>query len=173
MRQNIYRIRKSFIIPLAIDTVLLSVLFILSCLVRGSLMERGVLALFVLAAFFVLIEATRRTIVISDEGLRINKFFRLKTLAWTEITHIGCLTLRRRVYILLTTTKGFYVMSNAYDRFSPMVRDLVEHVPGETIEVEDEARAQIENPVRNVSDLIAAWVAAAVLSCIIYFKLTS
>ena len=171
MPQNVYRIRTSFLIPLTIDVVLLFVLIILSCLMKGSSMERAVLAVFLILTFFILIEAYRRTITIGDEGLKIKKFFKIKAVFWSDITHIGCLVIRGRAYILLTTTKGFYILSNAYDRFSQLVRDFIEHIPSETIEIEEEARVQIQHPVHNVSDLIAAWIAASVLTGIICLKL--
>jgi hypothetical protein len=173
MPRHIYRIRKSFVIPLTIDCILLFVLMAMAWLDRSPSLERGVITVFFLLALFVLIEAARRGIAISDEGLKINKFFKIKNLLWTDITHIGCLVLRSRVYILLTTTKGFHILSNAYEGFPRMVGDLLGHIPADTIEVEAEARAQCENPVRNTADLIAVWVAAVVLAGIICVKLFS
>lgn len=173
MPQKTYRIRKSFLLPLAVDVILLLALLILSCAVRGSALERAVLIVLFIVTLLVLSEAARRVIMIGEGGLKIAKFFRIKDLAWPDITHIGCLSVRSRVYILLTTTQGFYVISNAYDRFSEMIRDIIEHIPSESVEVEAEARGQIEHPTRNVSDLIAAWIAAAVLTGIIYLKLVS
>jgi hypothetical protein len=173
MPQNIYRIRKSFLIPLTIDAVLLFALLILSCLVKGSSLERAILTVFFIAVLFVLVEAAKRAIEIGDEGVKIKKFFRIKSLAWTDITHIGCLIVRSRVYILLTTTKGFFIFSNAYDHFSQMIRDLASHISSETVEVEDGVRAQIENPAHSLTDLVAAWIAAAVMTGIIVIKLIS
>jgi hypothetical protein len=173
MTQNTYRIKKSLLIPLSIDAVLLLVLLGLSFLIRGSSVERAVLGIILIAILFALFEAFRRTVTIGEEGLEIKKFFKTKVLAWTDITHIGCLLLRRRRYILLTTTRGFYILSNAYDRFSQMVQDLIGHIPPDTIEIEEEARAQGKDTARTISDTIAAWVAAAVLISIIYVKLNT
>ncbi|MDD5168205.1 MAG: hypothetical protein PHN75_05265 [Syntrophales bacterium] len=171
MPRNTYRIRKSFLIPIAVDAALLTVLLVLSYVIKGSVTEKTVLTVLLLTALFVTVEAFKRMVAIGEEGLMVRKFFRTKELLWREITHIGCLIVRRRVYILLTTTRGFFIISNAYDKFSQMVGDLIGHIPPDGIEVEDEARAQIDNPVRNVSDLIAAWVAAAALSGMIFLKL--
>jgi hypothetical protein len=173
MPQNIYRIRKAFLIPLTIDAVLLFVLLILSCIVKGSSLERAVLTVFLITLLFVLVEAARRTIEIGEEGIQIKKFFRIRSLAWIDITHIGCLMVRSRVYILLTTTKGFFILSNAYDHFSQMIRDIVGHIPSETVEVEDGVRTQIDNPLYNLTDLVAAWIAAVLMTGIICFKLIS
>lgn len=170
---NLYRIRKSFLIPLGLDTLLLLALLILSFLGKGSGIERAVLAVLFLVALFVLQEAVQRAIIVEDAAFRIKKFFKTKALAWTDLTHIGCLMLRSRVYILLTTKKGFYVISNAYDRFPQLIQDLIAHTPSEGIEVEESAKSQVTNPVRNVSDIIAVWFAAVVLAGIIGLKITS
>ena len=170
MPQHTYKIRTTFLIPIALDVVLLLVLTVMSCLMKGSSLERGVLTVFLVLTLLMTIEAYRRTIIIADQGLTIKKFFKIKTLAWTDITHVGCLVIRSRAYILLTTTKGFYILSNAYDRFSQLVCNLIEHIPSETIEIEDEVKTQAQHPIRNISDLIAAWVAASVLMGIICLK---
>lgn len=173
MPNDRYRIQKAFIIPLGIDTLLLFVLLVLSFAVNGAPVERAVLTILFVAALFVFLEATRRFVAISDEALKIGKFFKVRSLAWTEVTHVGCLILRSRVYLLLTTTRGFYILSNTYERFSSLVRDLIAHLPSENIEVEEQARAQADHPTRNLSNAIAAWFAAAVLIGIVYLKLTS
>jgi hypothetical protein len=173
MAQNTYRIRTSFIIPLAADAVLLVALFILSLLVKGTGVERTVLAVILLPAFFVLAEAVKRAITVGDGGIEIKKFFRTKALAWQDITHIGCLRIRAKIYILLTTTKGFYIISNAYDRFPQLVRHIIDHIPSEAVEIEDEVRVQINQSGGQLSNIVAAWIAAAVLTGIIYLKLFS
>ena len=170
---NLYRIRKSFLIPLALDTLLLLVLLILTFPTKGSGTERAVLAILFLVALFVLQEAARRGITIGNEAFHIKKFFKTKTLDWTDLTHIGCLAMRSRIYILLTTKKGLYVISNAYDRFPQLVQDLIAHTPADGIEIEESAKNLVTNPVRNVSDVIAVWFAAIVLAGIIGLKITS
>jgi hypothetical protein len=172
MSQNTYRIRKAFVIPFALDTLLLySAGAIWSG--KGSGPERAVLAILFLVVLFVLQEAARRGITIGNEAFQIKKFLKTRTLAWSDLTHIGCLALRNRVYILLTTKKGFYVISNAYDRFPDLVQELIAHTPGDGIEIEEGAKAQVANPTRNISDIIAVWVAALVLASIIGLKITS
>jgi hypothetical protein len=104
-----------------------------------------------------------------DQGIMIRKFMRKKELRWDDITHIGALILRNRVYILLTTVKGFYILSNAYEKFSTLVSNLVGHMDNE--KVEEEVRRQIEHPARNMSDIIMTWFTAMVLAGIIIIKL--
>ncbi|MGO9137502.1 MAG: hypothetical protein ACLP9S_19440 [Syntrophales bacterium] len=94
---------------------------------------------------------------------------RKKELRWEEITYIGALILRKRVYLLLTTVKGFYILSNSYEKFSTLVSDLVGRMDNE--KVEEEVRKQIEHPAKNMSDIIMTWFTAVVLAGIIITKL--
>ena len=171
MPQNIYRIRTSFLIPLGVDAALLMALLVLSYAVNGSSTEKAVLTLLLITALLAAVEAFKRIVAIGEEGFIVKKFFKSKEIAWRDITHIGCLRVRSRCYILLTTTKGFIILSNAYDQFPRMIADLIGHIPPDSIEIEDEARAQIQNPSRNLSDLIAAWIAACALTGMICLKL--
>jgi len=94
---------------------------------------------------------------------------RKKELRWEEITYIGALILRKRVYLLLTTVKGFYILSNSYENFPTLVSDLVGRMDNE--KVEEEVRKQIEHPAKNMSDIIMTWFTAVVLIGIIVAKL--
>jgi len=173
MPETVYRIRRSFTIPLAIDVLLLFALLVLSLAVKGSVTERVVLSGFFTVSLLIMIEAVSRKIVISEGGFVLKKLLKTREFLWGDITHVGCLSLRSKVYILLTTKKGFQVLSNAYEPFAPIVRDIVNHLDTEKIEVEAEARMQMDKPTKNLSDLVAAWIAAVVLSGIIYLKLIS
>jgi len=173
MPEAVYRIRRSFIIPLGIDVALLFVLLAMSLAIKGSITERVALAVLFTISLLIMIEAVSRKIVISEGGFILKKLLKTREFLWSDITHVGCLSLRSKRYILLTTTKGLHVLSNAYEPFASLVRDIVNHLDTEKIEVEAEARMQMGNPARNLSDLVAAWIAAALLSSIIYLKLIS
>jgi hypothetical protein len=173
MPEAVYRIRRSFIIPLAIDVLLLCILLVLSFAVKGTVTEKIVLTVFFTGSLLILLEALSRKIAINDGGASLKKFFKIKKLLWSDITHVGCLSLRSKVYILLTTKKGFFILSNAYEPFSALIRNIINHLDTEKIEVEGEARAQMERPVENISDLVAVWIAAALLTAIIFIKFIS
>jgi hypothetical protein len=79
--------------------------------------------------------------------------------------------MRKRVYLLLTTTRGFIILSNAYEDFSALIRNIVAQVGPE--KVEEEVRAQAERPVRNRADVISLWFAVVVISGLIILKLSS
>ncbi|HOF05076.1 MAG TPA: hypothetical protein PK175_01575 [Syntrophales bacterium] len=165
-----YRIRRSFLVPLAVDVLLLFALLVISLTYKGSGTERIFLASLSLFSLPILAEAALRKVIVSEGGVALKKLGKLRELLWSDITHVGCLKVRSRVYILLTTKKGFHIISNAYDSFAALVGDIVGHLDAEKIEIEAEAKEQIDNPTRNSSDLMAAWIAAVVLAAIIYVK---
>ena len=169
MYQNVYRIRRSFLFPFFVDFILLFLLLLLSYFLGGSKLERILLTAIFIPVLYVLFESSFRMVQTGDQGIMIRKFMRKKELRWEDITHIGALILRKRVYILLTTVKGFYILSNAYEKFSTLVSDLVGHMDNE--KVEEEVRKQIEHPAKNMSDIIMTWFTAAVLAGIIITKL--
>jgi hypothetical protein len=169
MYQNVYRIRRSFLFPFFVDFILLFFLLLLSYFLSGSKLERILLTTIFVPVLYVLFESSFRMVRTGDQGIMIRKFMRKKELRWEDITHIGALILRKRVYILLTTVKGFYILSNAYEKFSTLVSDLVGHMDNE--KVEEEVRKQIEHPAKNMSDIIMTWFTAVVLAGIIITKL--
>jgi hypothetical protein len=173
MPETVYRIRRSFTIPLAIDVVLLFALLGLSLAWKGSGTERIILTAFFAITLLIMIEAMNRKVIITEGGIVLKKLMKTKELLWSDITHVGSLSLRSKVFILLTTKKGFHILSNAYEPFASLVQNIVSHLDTEKIEVEEEARMQMDKPTKNISDLVAVWVAAVVLSGIIYLKLTS
>jgi hypothetical protein len=171
MTERIFRIRKAFLIPLALDVTLLLILFLLSVLFKGMPSERVVLAAFFIPSALIFFEAVSRRVIARDQEIVIKKFLREKSFQWHEITHVGTLMMRKKIYFLLTTTKGFHVLSNAYKDYPDLVRHLDAHLDKE--KVDDEVRAQAEKSVANISDIIAAWFAVVVLLGIIMMKIFS
>ncbi len=169
MYQNVYRIRRSFLFPFFVDFILLFFLLLLSYFLGGSKLERISLTAIFIPVLCVLFESSFRIVQTGNQGIMIRKFMRKKELRWEEITYIGALILRKRVYLLLTTVKGFYILSNSYEKFSTLVSDLVGRMDNE--KVEEEVRKQIEHPAKNMSDIIMTWFTAVVLAGIIITKL--
>ena len=131
MYQNVYRIRRSFLFPFFVDFILLFFLLLLSYFMGGSKLERILLTAIFIPVLYVLFESSFRMVQTGDQGVMIRKFMRKKELRWEDITHIGALILRSRAYLLLTTVKGFYILSNAYEKFSHLVADLASHMDNE------------------------------------------
>jgi hypothetical protein len=168
MTQTTYRIKTSFLLPLGLDTFLLLVLLLASLLGAGTGTERVVLGLFFLMALAVFVEAGSRRVAADEEGITIRKFFRETRLLWREINYAGTLVMRGKAYILLTTTKGYHVLSSAYGEYGRLVAGLVSRLDAER--VEEALRVQADEPLRGRSDAAAAWFAAVVILGILILK---
>ena len=169
MYRNIYKIRISFLIPFTADFILLFFLLLLSYYLRGPHLEKIALTVIFISVLCVFFESLSRKVLTGDQGIMIRKFLRNKELRWDDITHVGALILRKRVYLLLTTVKGFYILSNTYERFPTLVRDVADHLAEE--KMEEEVRKQIEHPVKIISDVVMTWFTALILIGIITIKL--
>jgi hypothetical protein len=169
MYQKIYRIKKAFLVAFSTDVFLLFLLLLLSIFITGSAIERVVLTLIFITVLLIFLESMSRKVLTGDQGILIRKFLREKELLWSDITQVGMVVLRKRVYLLLTTVKGFHILTNAYSEFPSLLREIVDHVEKE--KVDEEVRSQIEHPIKKISYIILMWFAAAVLIAIIAFKL--
>ena len=171
MNDGTHRIRRSFIIPFTVVLILIIGLWVFSFFCRGTSSERVFLTIVLIPLALAWGEAIFRQVILWNEGIKIRKFMRQKSLLWEDITHVGCLIMRKKVYLLLTTVKGFFIISNEYERFQDLAGGLVGHLDGGKIEIEAEVRQQIEHPLKNWSNVVAAWVAAVVLTFILFLKL--
>jgi hypothetical protein len=169
MAERYYTIRRAFLMVLGLDAFLLLCLFSISLITKGDSMENLILMLFFLPALVLFLECLFRRVTVAEEGLAIRKLGRSKTLLWDEITRVGYLILRRKVYLLLTTVKGFFVISNAFEGFPRLVEEVVAHV--EPDRVEQDVRLQAGRSMKGVANIVAAWVAAALMMAMIVIKL--
>lgn len=164
-----YKIRKSFLLPLSIDVVLLFVLIVISLFTDSHATERIILILFFIPTLFFLIESSMREVFIDNESLTIKKFFKKKIIGWGEITNVDTVILRKKAYLAVTTTKGFYVISNSYEAFSSLIGDIVGHLDNE--KVEKRVGTIITHPIYKRSDIVGAWIIAFLIVAILYAKI--
>jgi hypothetical protein len=169
MPQRSYSIRRAFLIPLGVDAFLLFGLLMIALLLKGDGTEKLVFTLFFLPTCVLFLESLCRRVVVTDGGLTVRKLGRAKAVTWEEITHVGCLTLHRKVYVLLTTVKGFFIISNAYEGFSALAEEIVARVEPER--VEEEVRLLTGRSLAGVAHIVSAWVAAAFMVGIILMKI--
>ena len=170
MAQNVFKIRRAFLVPFITIVVLLLLLLLLS-LFRGQMWEKIVLAVSFASTLLIAIEATKRKIVLTDKGLEIKKFFRTKEFVWTEITHLDVVNLRNKVYFLLTTTKGFYFFSNLLENHALLIRSLVDKLGNERVETE--VKNYLDHPVERRSLIVMCWFAVLISTAFIILKLGS
>lgn len=171
MDKKSYKIRKSFLVPLSLDAFFLFILLAISLFTDSHPAERIVLTIILIPLIYILIEMTVREAIISDEGIKIKKFLRQKSLEWQSITNVDTVVVRKKVFLALTTTKGFHVLSNSYGNFTNLVQDIIRHAGSE--KVEGRVKDIVAQPIRKISDIVGAWVAALLLAVIIYIKLFS
>ncbi len=168
MSEKTYKIRKAFLVPFSIDVVLLFVLIVMSLFTNSHPTERIILILFFLPSLFFLLEAYMREVFIGEEGLAIKKVFKKRVIRWTEISNVDTVVLGKKAYLAVTTSKGFYVVSNSYEKFSRLTDDIVEHLDSE--KVEERVRAIITHPIYKRSDIIGAWIIAFLIVAVLYSK---
>ena len=168
MQESAYRARVSFLVPLILDTLLLCVLVLIS-LFRGTFpAETIILVIILLPLTYLLLESLVRLVSVGETGIRIQKLFRNKTLQWEDITNVDVMIIRKKIYLLLTTTKGFYILTNTFGNFTTLVQDITGHLRDDV--VEQRVLEVAERSVVRRADVVAAWIAVAMLAIIIYLK---
>lgn len=170
MTQSIFKIKRTFLIPFITVVVLLFLLFLIS-LFKGQMLEKIILAVSFAITLFIAVEATKRKIIVTTEGLQIKKFFRIKELTWAEITQLGVVILRNKIYFILTTTKGFYFFSNLLENHALLIRSLVDKVENEKVEIE--VKNYLENPVEQRSLIVMCWFGVLICTAFIILKVLS
>lgn len=168
MFKRSFKIKKAFLIPLGLDAFLLLCLVLISLLPQGTAMERLVFTIFFLPTFYLFAESLWRRVTVDEAGITIRKLWREKVASWGEITHVGCLNLHKKIYILLTTVKGFFIVSNAYNGFPSLVEEIVGRVDAE--KVEEEVRLLSGRSPVGIAHVVLTWVAAALMLGIILTK---
>lgn len=168
MDQGTFKIRKDFLQPFFAMVALLAVLLLLS-LWKGQPWEKILLAVSFIGTLLVAIEAAARSITVTPDGLAIKKFFRKKEVAWPTMTHLAIVTLNRKIYFLLTTTKGFYFFSNMFENHALLIRSIADRLDIEKVEAE--VRNYLENPVERRSLIVICWVIVCIIAAFIVLKL--
>ena len=169
MSQRFYGVRRALLIPLGLDVVLLFGLLTNALFLNGETAEKLVFALFFVPTLALFLVSYRRRVAVAEGGLVIRRLLGEKALAWDEITLVGCLTLHRKVYLLLTTIKGFFIVSSVLEGFPTLAEEIVTHVGAER--VEEDCRLQAGRAVTGLATIAPAWIAAAAMIGIIFLKL--
>lgn len=171
MTQMAYRIRRAFLLPFGLDVFLIFLLLALSFSGGGTFFQSAALVALFLVSLAAFLELSSRFVAVSAQGLTVKKFLRTKELSWEDIIHVGGLTLRSKVYLLLTTVKGFYIFSNTYDGLPGLARDILGNIDSE--KVDQEVRDEMENPTRRMADIVSAWIAACVIIFVVIVRFIS
>ena len=167
--QTKYQIKRSLTIPLVLATLLFFLLIVITYINKTSLQEKLILSIGFIPLLLVSIELMEREIQTDEKGISIKKFLKKKNLLWDDITHVGLLTVNKKIYLLLTTTKGFHIISNAYGDFTSIVKNILNRIDKDRIE--EGVFRLVDYPVKRMSDIVLSWVAVVVLAGIIFNKL--
>jgi hypothetical protein len=170
MSENIYKIRKAFLIPLVAIVILLLALLLIGLIAKSPKWEVVVVLVLFFASLATLADMVKREIVVNDQGLRMTTIFRRKEFGWAEITHLGVVVLKKKVYFLLTTTKGFYIFSNLWERHALLVRSIRDKLGEEKVEVE--VKNYLDHPLERLSLVVMSWVAVGIIAGAIILKVS-
>lgn len=168
MSHRDYTIKKALLFVLGLDALLLFCLLLIALLQEGDAAEKLIFTLFFIPALLIFLECFFRRVTVAEEGLVIRKLGRTRAFPWGEITRVGCLTVHRKVYLLLTTIRGLFIVSNAFEGFSKLVEEIVAHVEQER--VEEDVRPQAIRAGAGIAALVPAWIAAVVMMVMILIK---
>lgn len=166
---QVYKIRRAIVIPLALSFLDLFILLLNAWLFSALPGERSVLAAIFLLLGYLLLEVVSRQASLGSGGVEIRKLLRSKEFNWDEITHLGSLVMGAKVYLLLTTTRGFIILSNNYERFPDLLRHLLQIIPSERIG--GEINGLMNNPPQQGGLVRSAWLMAVVMTVIMALRL--
>ncbi|NOQ41112.1 MAG: hypothetical protein GQ563_01235 [Desulfuromusa sp.] len=169
MESSTYTIRKSFLAPLGLAVFLSFILLAIALFLQLPTAKIIILTAFLLPVCIIFAESSLRKVSVTKDAIEVNKLFRRKHLSYAELTSIDTVQVRKRVFVSLSTEQDFMILSNSYDQFGLLLKELLDKVP-EAV-VSDETRQLAENPPKKCSDVFSAWLAVAVLALIIYVQL--
>jgi len=167
MQENIFKIRRAFLIPLWAIVVLFFALFVQSLFI-GQLWEIIVSAIFFALLLTIAIEASERSIILTEDKLKIKKFFRQKEFDWEKVTNLGIVELGKKVYFLISAKRDLYFFSNVTEKHALLADLLVKKMDEER--VEPQVREYLERPVERLSLIVMSYVAALIIAAIIIMK---
>jgi Ca2+/Na+ antiporter len=167
MQENIFKIRRAFLIPLWTIVVLFFVLFVQSLFI-GQLWEIIVSAIFFAVLLAIAVEASERAIILTEKKLKIKRFFRQKEFDWERVTNLGIVELGKKVYFLISATRGLYFFSNVTERHAQLADLLVKKMDEER--VEPQVREYLKRPVERLSLIVMSYVAVLIIAAIIIMK---
>ncbi len=163
--ESTYKIRKSFLLPMGLVVLFSFILLISTLYLQLPLAKVLILVVFLLPVCILFAESSRRTVIVGDTAVEVKKLFRSKRLNYADLTEIDTIQMRKRVFVSLSTEDDFLIISNSYDRFGDMLKEIIDRTPATV--VSDKAKQLAEVPPNKCSDIVSAWLAVAVLILII------
>jgi hypothetical protein len=165
--QSYYYRADSRLVPPVIITMGLGAFL----LVLEGATKRGLLLFLVLAPFYYLgAEILARRIVLSSEGITVQKFLRSVHVGWREILSLDAFQSGSKLFIILQPDQGRPVLiSNTIRPFNDLLGKLQEMVPAGKIS--ETAREIFANPPSKNGPVLRAWLVCLVVAGVLAGRL--
>ena len=161
-------IRKSFLVPLGILLAQTLTLFGVGTTHGEPRGKMIILGLIILPVAVVFIESLFRKVSIDPDRIAVDKFFRRRSISFTDVTGVETVQVRKRVFLTIWAEERFILLSNAYADFPRLMRSLISRVPPEALS--EDTRATAANPPVKTTDVISCWLAVALMTMILYIQ---
>jgi len=165
----IFRIRKSFLVPLGLIVLLSLILLVSAIYLELPRAKIIILGIFFVPACLFFAESMTRKVYLEDQTIRVKKLLRSKLLNFSDLVSVDMILVRKRAFLSLSSEDDFMIISNSYENFGALLQHLVRHVPEAVIS--DETRLLAQKPPVKGSDIFSVWLAVVVLALIIYVQL--
>ena len=162
---KVYKIRTAFMLPLALNLLLGSMLLALCLLQKEPSAKLVILSMGILFLAIAFVESFFRRIVIDENAITQNKFLRRKTLLFSDINSFESLSLRKRVFSTLSSEENFLIFTNAYENHDDLMREILARLPENS--VGPETRELASSPPVKRGDIISFWITAIILGGIL------
>jgi len=165
MRRHIYRVDPRMILP-----VILSMLFGAFLILMEGASPKGLLLLAILFPFYYLgAEILARKIILSENGIIVQKFLRSVQMDWSEIEALDVVRTGRKVFLILQGGQSRPVLiTNTIHPFDEILKRLVEQL-GED-KVSESVKELLKEPRSKYGPLAQAWIVCLLLLGIIAGK---
>lgn len=167
----IFNIRRVFVRSLGFLLLLLVVLEIV-CLVQGEpAVKLGMLGIIILVVAALFSASVSRKLEVHTDRMVLHRFGRTRTLAFSDVSAVESLVMRKRVFLTFCAGDDFIILSNAYDRFAELVEVLLSRVPVQSIS-DDVRRVAAAPPVRH-GDVLSCWLGIVLVLVILWHQLAT
>ena len=166
MRRHIYRVDPRMIPP-----VIMSMSFGAFLILMEGASRKGLLVFALLIPFYYLgAEILARKIILSENGIIVQKFLRSVHMGWSEIEALDVVRTGRKVFLILQGGQSRPVLiTNTIQPFEELLKSLVEQL-GEN-KVSEAVKELLKEPPSKYGPLAQTWLVCLLLLGIIVVKL--
>lgn len=161
-----YRIRPSFLLPLALVVILCLILAGIVIVQQQPPVKLLVVACALLPLGYLLFECAVRRIEIDAEQLRMIRLGRVRAFPWSGITAVETVRVRQRAFLTINAGEDFLIIANMYADFDRMLKEILEQAPAATIS--EETLFLAKAPPVKYSDILILWGLTIMMAYLIF-----